>query len=211
MDWVHRLMIFHCILAGRAQQLRHWQVMRGPQPLPFLAIMTGLMAWKPSSALSSIGGGWVGGCCLRYIPLLDVAMKLASFSEPARCLLSHLNQLNNLGQAEVADLSISVLAVPHMGPRKRYSDPFKATSDHTMLDPMQEKSYYALRLPHGWWLFGLDLALVDDIDMCQCRRAGSPMPSPLWHMHSCLKSMACPELGISCSSHVHCPGHARSL
>lgn len=33
----------------------------------------------------------------------------------------------------------------------------------------QEKSYFALRLPHGWWLFGLDLALVDDIDMCQCR------------------------------------------
>ena len=34
---------------------------------------------------------------------------------------------------------------------------------------MQEKSYFALALPHGWWLFGLDLALVDDIDMCQCR------------------------------------------
>ncbi|GAB4822190.1 hypothetical protein N2152v2_009236 [Parachlorella kessleri] len=33
----------------------------------------------------------------------------------------------------------------------------------------QEKSYFALRLPHGWWLFGLDLALVDDIDMCQYR------------------------------------------
>lgn len=33
----------------------------------------------------------------------------------------------------------------------------------------QEKSYFALALPHGWWLFGLDLALVDDIDMCQCR------------------------------------------
>ena len=34
---------------------------------------------------------------------------------------------------------------------------------------LQEKSYFALALPHGWWLFGLDLALVDDIDMCQCR------------------------------------------
>ncbi|BDA40538.1 hypothetical protein COCOBI_01-1910 [Coccomyxa sp. Obi] len=33
----------------------------------------------------------------------------------------------------------------------------------------QEKSYFALRLPHGWWMFGLDLALVDDIDMCQYR------------------------------------------
>lgn len=33
----------------------------------------------------------------------------------------------------------------------------------------QEKSYFALHLPHGWWVFGLDLALVDDIDMCQYR------------------------------------------
>lgn len=33
----------------------------------------------------------------------------------------------------------------------------------------QEKSYFALKLPHGWWLFALDLALVEDIDMCQYR------------------------------------------
>ncbi|KAL6778167.1 hypothetical protein ACKKBG_A17180 [Auxenochlorella protothecoides x Auxenochlorella symbiontica] len=31
----------------------------------------------------------------------------------------------------------------------------------------QEKSYWALRLPAGWWVFGIDLALVDDIDTCQ--------------------------------------------
>eukprot|EP00775_Hariotina_reticulata_P014454 gene14454-14567_t len=33
----------------------------------------------------------------------------------------------------------------------------------------QEKSYFSLRLPSGWWVFGLDLALVGDIDMCQYR------------------------------------------
>jgi len=44
----------------------------------------------------------------------------------------------------------------------------------------QEKSYFALRLPHGWWLFGLDLALVDDIDMCQCQ-CGRPLrPRACW-------------------------------
>ncbi len=43
---------------------------------------------------------------------------------------------------------------------------------------VQEKSYFALRLPHGWWLFGLDLALVDDIDMCQCQCAASQPTSP---------------------------------
>ncbi|KAK2079809.1 hypothetical protein QBZ16_002204 [Prototheca wickerhamii] len=31
----------------------------------------------------------------------------------------------------------------------------------------QEKSYWALRLPCGWWALGLDLALVDDIDTAQ--------------------------------------------
>ncbi|KAH7619432.1 hypothetical protein NADE_006274 [Nannochloris sp. 'desiccata'] len=31
----------------------------------------------------------------------------------------------------------------------------------------QEKSYFALRLPRGWWLFAMDLALVDDLDMSQ--------------------------------------------
>lgn len=38
-----------------------------------------------------------------------------------------------------------------------------------VLPLLQEKSYFALRLPHGWWLFGIDLALVDDIDMMQFR------------------------------------------
>ena len=32
---------------------------------------------------------------------------------------------------------------------------------------IQEKSYWALRLPAGWWVLGVDLALVDDLDMAQ--------------------------------------------
>lgn len=31
----------------------------------------------------------------------------------------------------------------------------------------QEKSYFALKLPQGWWLLGIDLALEEDIDMFQ--------------------------------------------
>lgn len=31
----------------------------------------------------------------------------------------------------------------------------------------QKKSYFALRLPKKWWLFGLDLALHGDIDVYQ--------------------------------------------
>jgi len=33
----------------------------------------------------------------------------------------------------------------------------------------QEKSYFALALPHDWWLFGADLALVWDMDVYQYR------------------------------------------
>lgn len=33
----------------------------------------------------------------------------------------------------------------------------------------QEKSYWALKGPHGWWVFGLDLALTGDIDARQLR------------------------------------------
>lgn len=33
----------------------------------------------------------------------------------------------------------------------------------------QESSYFAMKLPHGWWVFGVDLGLSDDIDMTQYR------------------------------------------
>ncbi len=62
--------------------------------------------------------------------------------------------------------------------------------------PPQEKSYFALRLPHGWWLFGLDLALVDDIDMCQYR----------WGLSILSQSMVpvCPALLLACQLHCMC-------
>ena len=31
----------------------------------------------------------------------------------------------------------------------------------------QNRSYYALKLPKGWWLFGLDCAMSRDIDIDQ--------------------------------------------
>lgn len=33
----------------------------------------------------------------------------------------------------------------------------------------QKRSYFALQLPKGWWVFGLDLALHGDIDVYQFR------------------------------------------
>lgn len=31
----------------------------------------------------------------------------------------------------------------------------------------QDSSYWAIKLPHGWWVFGLDNALQEDIDTLQ--------------------------------------------
>jgi hypothetical protein len=58
----------------------------------------------------------------------------------------------------------------------------------------QERSYFALELPHGWWLWGIDVQLNADIDQPQLeffRRLGSEMPpnskiilcsaEPTWH------------------------------
>lgn len=49
--------------------------------------------------------------------------------------------------------------------------PLGAPMHHPCRTPgcMQEASYWALALPRGWWLLGVDLALVEDIDMCQYR------------------------------------------
>ena len=57
----------------------------------------------------------------------------------------------------------------------------------------QENSYFALHLPQGWWLFGLDLALLDDIDLCQCR---CPWP-PVRHLVRCSGSLPCRAYTVS--------------
>lgn len=36
----------------------------------------------------------------------------------------------------------------------------------------QERSYFSLRLPQGWWLLALDTALTGDIDAAQLRYFG---------------------------------------
>jgi hypothetical protein len=46
---------------------------------------------------------------------------------------------------------------------------FNSNTQTLLCMRLQEKSYFALRLPAGWWVFGLDLALLGDIDMLQYR------------------------------------------
>ena len=55
----------------------------------------------------------------------------------------------------------------------------------------QKKSYFALQLPKGWWIFGLDLSLHGDVDVYQfkffadlCRNkvhfSSLACPFPIW-------------------------------
>jgi hypothetical protein len=70
--------------------------------------------------------------------------------------------------------------------------------------PIQEKSYFALRLPAGWWVFGLDLALVGDIDMCQYRYVCQ-------HTH-CVGLDRRQHITAKCRAvqlHTHCAGLSR--
>lgn len=55
----------------------------------------------------------------------------------------------------------------------------------------QKKSYFALQLPKRWWVFGLDLALHNDIDVYQFKffaeliqeKVLSSFPlSPFWYV-----------------------------
>jgi len=64
---------------------------------------------------------------------------------------------------------------------------------------LQEKSYFALRLPAGWWVFGLDLALVGDIDMCQYRYDERVNGVFSRRDHACQ--------GAKLGQHASCTGH----
>lgn len=57
----------------------------------------------------------------------------------------------------------------------------------------QEKSYFALHLPHGWWLFAVDLALDDDIDMCQYRYFAKVAEERMQHDHRAIIVTHCPQ------------------
>lgn len=61
--------ILSCI-AGRVKQCRPSDHTMAPHASQFLAIMTGLMAWRHTSATFNIAGGWGAGCCLRRTPTL---------------------------------------------------------------------------------------------------------------------------------------------
>lgn len=48
-----------------------------------------------------------------------------------------------------------------------FSRVFMAGKDFGAWQTRQRRSYFALRLPHGWWLFGIDVQLGSDIDVLQ--------------------------------------------
>lgn len=57
-----------CLLAGHQRLQTCCMSMRGPQLLPSLATMIGLMVWRPTPATSSIRAGWGAGFYPRWDP-----------------------------------------------------------------------------------------------------------------------------------------------
>lgn len=49
----------------------------------------------------------------------------------------------------------------------------------------QKKSYFALQLPQGWWIFGFDLALHLDIDIYQFKFFSELIKDKVSSLHSC--------------------------
>ena len=48
----------------------------------------------------------------------------------------------------------------------------------------QKKSYFALQLPQGWWIFGLDLALYCDIDIYQFKFFSELIKDKVSYLHN---------------------------
>ena len=65
----------------------------------------------------------------------------------------------------------------------------------------QEDSYWALHLPHGWWVFGLDNGVENDIDTVQfqyfarVRWPSMPVPPPLLTYTRCYGVQVAREIG----------------
>lgn len=55
----------------------------------------------------------------------------------------------------------------------------------------QEKSYFALDLPHGWWVFGLDQALHGDIDIIQFKYFCEILRKQVIYMYTCIVTLMC--------------------
>lgn len=130
-----------------------------------LLLQTGLMGWRRSSSRSSTRAGWGAGCCHRCEKL--------EFELWLRQL--HIWCFSNAPEATAADTGCCLAVALCMRPSAPASRNHWSTARAAPVLPcmcvwfVQEKSYFALRLPAGWWVFGLDLALVGDIDMCQYR------------------------------------------
>ena len=158
-------------VAAAAALLRAFPLLLLPLPsllllhLLRLLLQTGLMGWRRSSSRSSTRAGWGAGCCHRCEEL-EFELWLRQ---------PHIWCFSNAPEASAADTGCRLAAALWMRPSAPASRNHWSTARAAPELPCvcvrfaQEKSYFALRLPAGWWVFGLDLALVGDIDMCQYR------------------------------------------
>lgn len=67
----------------------------------------------------------------------------------------------------------------------------------------QKRSYFALKLPNGWWVFGLDQALHGDIDVYQFKFFAELCQQKVIHPFICSLSGRCFFLSVIWLSFVN--------
>jgi hypothetical protein len=130
-----------------------------PQPIPPDCMTEGLPAHEAPQLLLPGGRILVLGGDEVY-PTASADAYKERFIEPFRCARWHQDRARHVfsipGNHDWYDgLTSFIRLFCQTGRDRRWFGAWQA---------QQRRSYYALKLPHRWWLWGLDMALEDDLD-----------------------------------------------
>jgi hypothetical protein len=130
-----------------------------PQPIPADCKTEGMPAHAPSQLLLPGGRVLVLGGDEVY-PSASAEAYKERFIEPFRCARWHQKPPRHVfsipGNHDWYDgLTSFIRLFCQSGRDRRWFGAWQA---------QQRRSYYALELPHRWWIWGLDMALEDDLD-----------------------------------------------
>lgn len=130
-----------------------------PQPIPPDCKTEGMPAHAPPQLLLPGGRILVLGGDEVY-PSASAEAYKERFVEPFRCARWHLDRPRHVysipGNHDWYDgLTSFIRLFCQTGRGRRWFGAWQA---------QQRRSYYSIRLPHRWWIWGLDMALEDDLD-----------------------------------------------
>lgn len=159
-----------------------------PQPIPGDCMTEGMPAAAPGQLVLPAGRLLILGGDQVY-PTASSAAYQHRFIDPFRCARWYERPARHAfsipGNHDWYDGLTSFLRLfCQSGPDRRWFGAWQA---------QQRRSYYAMALPHRWWIWGLDMALEDDLDppqieyfraQAQKLRSGDKLilvvPTPTW-------------------------------